>query len=692
MRYNDLSSINFQPDYRTGSNHEPQEMMKLALSQSCIYQRASGYFASSIFNLFKKETLEFAKSGGVINLMCSPVMSNEDLHQISLGYETKKLLKKKIIKDVSDIIENIDFDHQSSFLATLIHHDILNIKLIFNENGLGIFHDKSGYFKDKNHNIVSFSGSANESSNAFSGAGNFERISVYTSWEKEDRKRSESTKMYVDNLWDGKIKGLGVFNFPELAKEYLAKFTKDNLEDLDKIFGPKVNNINKPKELMPHQKLAIEKWKKSGKRGILKHATGSGKTITAIDAIRDHIQSGQPTLVLVPSKLLLEQWYTEIKQEIDGVSFLICGGGHTNWKKTSYLNQMLKSENSGDFGSVVIAINDTASSPNFREKLINLKNILLVADEVHSLGSEKNSGILNYNFGFRLGLSATPERYRDEEGTKKLFDFFGGIIPPEVSLEDALKSGRLVPYDYYPKLTYLNASEEENWVKLTKKIVNYIRFNDIDTKEKKSDKILSLMKIQRSRIAKKAYSKVSAVVNILLETYHHDEHWLVYCEDREQLGEINDALLLENINPFIYMSDMEGSPRAELEAFTKLGGVLLSIRCLDEGVDIPKISHAIIAASSQNPRQFIQRRGRVLRKSKGKLNAVIYDCIVVPLDTSHETKFDGLILSEVKRSIEFSKTARNASSAEAVLRNILIKIGNDPDSIMQEIDGDEEDE
>lgn len=524
MRLNDLSTLNFEPDYRTGSIHEPQEMMRDALSQSCLYQRASGYFASSIFNLFKKETLEFAKAGGVINLMCSPVMSYEDLKQISLGYEAKKLLTEQILKDVSNLTENIDYDNHASFLATLIHHDILNIKLIFHENGVGIFHDKTGFFEDKNQNVLSFSGSANESSNAFSGEGNFERISVYTSWEREDVKRCENTKKYVDDLWEGNIGGLGVFDFPDLAKDFLVKFTKENLEDLDKVFVPKKVKKDGPKILMPHQKLALDNWKKSGKHGILKHATGSGKTITAIDAIREQISFGHPTIVLVPSKLLLKQWHTEIKQEIGDVVFLRCGGGHTNWKKKSYLKHILKSDVSGGSGGVVLAINDTASSKQFMDQLINLNNILFVVDEVHAVGSKKNSHILDYSFGFRLGLSATPERYRDVDGTKKIFDFFGGIIPPEVSLKDALKSGRLVPYDYFPTLTYLNAEEEESWINLTKKIINYIRFNDVDIKGSKKDKILSQMLINRSRIAKKAHSKIAAVRNILTESYNTGEH------------------------------------------------------------------------------------------------------------------------------------------------------------------------
>ena len=692
MDYSNLTQIEFEDEYRTGSAHEPLEMLKRGLSGSLLYRRASGYFSSSLLSLIKKETLDFAKSGGVINLMCSPVMSSKDLDQISLGYDSKNLITKQIMEDISELAIKSEKGLEMSFLATLIHRSILDIKLIFRENGEGIYHEKVGYFRDNKNNILSFSGSANESSNAFSGAGNFERIKVFLSWKQGDQERCKSDCNFVDSLWHGHVPGLEVFDFPDVAKDFLLRFTKDNLDDLDQIFSPSTEPENKPKVLMEHQRKALKEWEKAGKRGILKHATGSGKTVTAIGAIRDQINAGRPTLILVPSKLLLEQWYDELKQEIGNVLILRCGAGHVSWKQSSNLMEMLRNSLSGQQGGIVLAINDTASSVNFLGKLINLNNILVVADEVHALGSAKNRNVMNHSFAFRLGLSATPERYRDPEGTEILFNFFGGIVKPEVTLEDALKSGRLVPYDYYPILTYLNAEEEADWVALTQKIINYLRFKDQDSKNVLTDPILSQMLINRSRIAKKAKSKVAAVVEIINQFYGDGEHWLVYCEDGTQLNEINDALISKNISPFIYVSDMEGSATGELNAFSSQSGVLLSIRCLDEGVDIPKISHAIIAASSQNPRQFIQRRGRVLRKSKDKLNAVIYDCIVAPVDTSQETKFDGLILSEATRSIEFARTARNASGAESTLRNILITLGNNPNEIMRDIDEAKEDE
>lgn len=688
MRSNNLTEINFETFYTTGSNHEPHEMMSRGFGQSILYRRASGYFSSSVLDLFKSETLDFVQAGGTINIMCSPVMSSQDLQQISLGYEAKELFANRLLKDVSDLASFSESGHEISFLATLIQKSVLNIKLVFFENGGGIFHDKSGYFKDRKNNYLSFSGSANESSNAFSGGGNFERISVFPSWNSNDYLRCQSTCQYVDDLWSGDVNGLGVFDFPDVAKEFLVQFARNDMDEFKSILAPKTKTNKKVKTLMRHQELALENWKAAGKRGILKHATGSGKTVTAISAIRDQMKAGKPTLVLVPSKLLLLQWYVEIKNELGDVLIMRCGAGHYKWRKSSNLRQMCQNSSNDQPGSIILAINDTATSVSFLDSLTNLENILIVADEVHSLGSEKNKRIFDKKFAFRLGLSATPERYRDAEGTKVLFDFFGGIVEPEVTLKDALLNGRLVPYDYYPVSSHLSAEEEDKWIVLTKKIVNYLRSRDLDFSDARSDKVVSSMLINRSRIAKKAQSKIKTVVDILSKHYKKGQHWLVYCEDGDQLQEINDELAFRNINPFIYVSNMSGSSAGELEAFSSESGILLSIRCLDEGVDIPKVSHAIIAASSQNPRQFIQRRGRVLRQYPNKNNAVLYDCIVGPADATNDMKFDGLIFSEAVRSLEFARTARNKISAISVLRNILIGIGADPVDIMNQIEGD----
>ena len=192
--------------------------------------------------------------------------------------------------------------------------------------------------------------------------------------------------------------------------------------------------------------------------------------------------------------------------------------------------------------------------------------------------------------------------------------------------------------------------------------------------------------IKRARIAKKANNKTRKVIEIVKENYKVNEFWLVYCEDEEQLEIVNNELLKLRYSPLIYTSSMDGSKEDELEAFKSLGGIMLSIRCLDEGIDIPQISHAIIAASSQNPRQFIQRRGRVLRAYPKKTMAVIFDCFVTPNNTSNIDKFSNLIRSEIKRGLEFSKTAINQKYADSTLRQILINMLISPDDFLNGLD------
>jgi superfamily II DNA or RNA helicase len=149
------------------------------------------------------------------------------------------------------------------------------------------------------------------------------------------------------------------------------------------------------------------------------------------------------------------------------------------------------------------------------------------------------------------------------------------------------------------------------------------------------------------------------------------------------------ALASVGLHPMEYHSSMCGDRQSALEWFMTVGGILVSIKCLDEGIDIPMVDHALILASSQNPRQFIQRRGRVLRKTKGKSIAVIYDAIVVPLSLEDEPDQYALLKSELLRAIEFANSALNLS-AGVELRGIAARLGFDPDTLVD--DGIEEDE
>jgi superfamily II DNA or RNA helicase len=199
-----------------------------------------------------------------------------------------------------------------------------------------------------------------------------------------------------------------------------------------------------------------------------------------------------------------------------------------------------------------------------------------------------------------------------------------------------------------------------------------------------------MLLIRRARIAKKASKKIDLARQVISRNYQDGEHWLVYCEDSDQLDRVREALKADGFSPIEYHSGMRGDRHATLDWFKMFGGLLISIRCLDEGVDIPAVSHALILASSQNPRQFIQRRGRVLRKSDGKHFAVIHDAIVLPVSLDLEPEQTSLLKSEMLRSIEFANNAVNKMAA-AELRSIATELGFDPDTVT-DVGVEEEDE
>lgn len=304
---------------------------------------------------------------------------------------------------------------------------------------------------------------------------------------------------------------------------------------------------------------------------------------------------------------------------------------------------------------------------------------MVVADEVHEIGSPENSKILSLESGPKLGLSATPIRFGDPTGTQKIFDYFGEIVDPPFTLTDAIEQGRLVEYEYHPTPLRFTAEEAEEWKNATLEIsTEFARSKRDDNGKPVVSKRLQNLLIQRSRIAKRASAKVPFAARIVDEGYVDGQSWLIYCEDQYQLNEVMNALRARGYSPCEYHTNMQGDAAASLDWFKRFGGIMVSIRCLDQGIDIPKISHAIILASSQNPRQFIQRRGRVLRVCTGKYKAVIYDAVVVPVSLEDEPSQLSLLKSEFQRSIQFSETAMNRSGANKLV-SIAIELGIDPE-------------
>lgn len=689
----DLSNIPLKSGYRTGDSDPINEFYSPCLAHSTIYKRAAGYFRSSIYLIIGSSIIDFAKKGGKIQLICSPYLDVKDIETIESAYEDRiKSESERINEDFDAMIADENRNYPSRILATLIAFKALDIKIAFRPEEQGLYHEKIGIFQDEKGNRVSFTGSSNESWSGWHSKGNFESIEVFCSWHHEsERERTLRHEQNFDLLWAGEDKHAMTVNFPEASLNHIAKSSYASFEEaernIEKLFNDHIEEEPKKKRtLMQHQSNAILSWIKNGRRGVLKHATGSGKTFTAIEASRPHISSGLPVLILVPSSLLLEQWEKELKDEFPDAAFMLAGSGNNRWKTPGKLKRFSAAITSGP--RVIIATMQTAATDDFRKALSQGEHLMVIADEVHQIGSIFNSKALLIDSGSRLGLSATPERYGDPEGTEKIFNYFGAILDPIFSLSDAVSSGRLVQYEYFPHPIHLTAEEADKWKKFTKQISFELARSNFKESKTISEKARLLI-IQRSRVAKKAHTKIRLARDVIQKNFHEGESWLIYCEDSEQLNLVKHELKDIGINAVEYHSKMDGDRAASLDWFKKFGGVLVSIKCLDEGIDIPGISHALILASSQNPRQFIQRRGRVLRTASKKSLAVIHDAIVVPLDIDLDQDQMSLLKSEIIRAIEFSDSAINKSSG-AVLREIANKMGFDSVSLL--VDGVEEEE
>jgi superfamily II DNA or RNA helicase len=674
-----LRDLHLETEYRTGQVDLVEQFYAPCLRNARAYDRAVGYFRSTVYDLFRPAVVDFVKKGGRMRVVCSPQLHKEDIEALGKGYRTREeVIGHALDREVTVLLEDELLRPRSELLATLIALNILDVKVAVRPMDYGIFHEKVGLFIDASGDVISFKGSSNETWSGWHRKGNLESIEVFCSWrEGLEAERVERHQDHFLSLWNDKIPTLAVHPFPEAVKNHLCTIAKASVYEFDE---PDTGDMmpRKKRSPLPHQRRALDDWVGNGRRGILKHATGSGKTFTALLAIKEHLSEEKPALIVVPSRLLLSQWVQEIESEIPGATVLKAGAGYRSWKKTGRLAAFTRPGTAGQ-ERVVVATMATARATEFRREVVGGDHLLLIADEVHQIGSPENSNILSVKSGSRLGLSATPERYGDHEGTERLFDYFGGIVGPVVTLSDAIHSGRLVPYQYFPHRIPLTDSESADWSAYTERIGRLI---SAASAGKDGDIVITdqvkLLLINRARIAKKAVGKIDLVGEVLKRGFSEGQRWLVYCEDQEQLNEVLTLLRSEGFPAASYHSAMEGDAKATMEWLDRFGGVIVSIRCLDEGVDIPSVSHALILASSQNPREFIQRRGRVLRNHPGKTHAIVHDAVVVPNDLGLYPEQTNLAINELARAYQFAQGAENRIAAMTIL-DVAADLGIDID-------------
>ncbi|MDR9404160.1 MAG: DNA phosphorothioation system restriction enzyme [Halothece sp. Uz-M2-17] len=425
--------------------------------------------------------------------------------------------------------------------------------------------------------------------------------------------------------------------------------------------------------LRDYQSQAVVSWFRQRGRGMLKMATGSGKTITAL-AITTELYEKiglQVLLVVCPYRHLVTQWARECEQF--SLQPLLAFTGVDSWQR-DLSNQLYHLRKGTQDFLTIITTNATLITEGFQSQLAYLpEKTLIVGDEAHHLGSPRLLASLPTQIGLRLGLSATPERYFDEMGTEAVFDYFGQTLTPEFTLADAIAQGALVPYSYYPVFVELTASEALAYAKLTKRIGWALA----DNPNWHNNETLTALLMQRSRLVGTADNKLPTLAR-LMSTRLDTSHTLFYCGDgaietashgiHRQVAAVTRLLGNElGFRVHSYTAETPINEREQLRTQLETGALqgLVAIHCLDEGVDIPAIRHAVILASTGNPRQFIQRRGRVLRPHPGKTEATIFDLIVIPPQLDRET-WDverNLLRKELKRFLEFAKLAKNSKAA-----------------------------
>lgn len=676
-----LRELHFKQAYHKPEDDIAREFYLPGLAEAHSYDRAVGYFSSAVYVLAWPSLREFVANGGKMRLICSPVLSEADSEALYEGYSARSDADQSglIAGEFRRLLSTPGTVKPARVLAALVALGVVDFKIAWVSPTAGarsrrLFHDKLGLFKDAEGDTVAFKGSMNETWAGLSLDGNLESVDVFLSWASErETERVQEEVEYFERLWEGTFPGVDIRPLPDVARsELVSAANTDNWEKLVEEIcveitaseGLAPSNASDSRTPRPHQVAALEAWKGQGRRGILEHATGSGKTFTALCAIDASLDKGEVPLVIVPSDLLLQQWSRELKDMFEprGARILVCGGGHSNWRSGDLLRQWTRASAAGA-PRLVIASLQTACSVEFLGLCSGGEHLFVVADEVHRLGAPAAQNVLSLESGPRLGLSATPERAGDPAGTEAILDYFNGIVPPPFTLGDAIASGALTPYAYHVHRVSLTEDEQDEWTKLTSEIRRlYAQCLGASGDENKPEARLKMQLIRRARIVKSAEAKVQAAVDILMRHYKKGSRWIVYCDDQTQLSAVLSEVRSQvGGGVFEYHSAMEGDRVSTLALFDQVGGIVVSIRCLDEGVDIPSVDSALILASSKNPREYVQRRGRVLRRFPGKSVANVHDVLVTPRCDPDEPPSTAIIEGEIVRAIEFGRSALNPS-------------------------------
>lgn len=695
-----FKDLDIKIKYDSDSDDILNEFYIPVLSHSSMYLRISGFFSSTSLAISAMGLEDFIKNNGKMKLICSAILSEEDYKKMKEVYATpEELIEEKFLLDLNSI-SNVFVKNNLAALGFMLANGNLEIKIAIPDDKKGMFHSKIGIMVDSFGDMISFSGSDNETANGWKY--NIEEFKVFKSWVSGQNEYFYEDFDNFENYWNNDTSKLNIIDLPEAINEELIKFAPYNSKDI-RISNdfeeeePPFEPISPQKDkiiLRDYQNEAIDNWIAAGKRGIFEMATGTGKTFTGLGCMKklkeEYEVDGSPLLIVIaaPTSHLIDQWEKDVEKF--GADYIIKAySSNSSWKKE--ISDLLLDLSIGEFNNLVILTTHiTLSKDYFRDYLSYFDvDTLLIVDEVHGIGSGNQRLALDRSlYKYRLGLSATPERWGDDEGNDEINSFFGEVVY-KFTLSDALirinpETGKtfLTPYEYYPIFVELTDEEFDNYKYYSSLIAQLYQ----DLKKSKHNKQKIIDKIQqyqfiRQKILNLAENKYSALNDLITDLNHDNKKirdLLIYCHNTKQLETVNSILNSESILRHKFTGEETIPERLSLLNHFANGDIqaLVAMKCLDEGVDVPSAKTAIIMASTSNPREYIQRRGRILRRSENKDLAVIYDMVIsfsqrqLRRLNKQEKELELRIMEkESRRYREFARDAKNYDYCFKLLDN-----------------------
>ena len=722
--------------YRPGEKYSPERFFNDGLKNSCCFDLQLGYFSSAAISVLAEGFATFISKGGIMRLVINQIVSKED----------KEAIVEGVMGDVIDCMDLSNFEelrktfdeYQEQFfkcISYLIAQGRIEIRIIKPKDKKGIAHTKSGQFRD-GETVTSFTGSANFTiSGLFN---NIEEIKIDRSDSPDmmTQNRIISQKKAFDAIMNEEQENIEYLSANELEAAVASSYHDTSIDELldvekqldrirlqrkaNKIIlsnGEGVHDDVHFEEKEPHfpyssgprkyQQQAFENWKNNGQKGLFAMATGTGKTITSLNCLLEiYKRKGYyKAIILVPTQTLVEQWYQECKKFGFGNIHLVYSK-NTHWRdeiELLHLKEDFKSFNKVNSFIIISTYSSFVRSNVFGALNSFPKNqTLLIADEAHNMGSKRILDRMErIAYLRRIGLSATPTRQFDDLGNHKINDFFGSTdgYTFEFSMREAIDTGYLCRYYYYPHLVRLNDEEMAEYLKISRQLSKFYNYNS-DSFLQSNDILMALL-LKRKRIIHKAQQKETVFEAILKERYKEKgnlKYTLVYVPEGNKPDATADIFessdMLETDDESAHLIDRYTqivcsiSKTTTVKEFTSNSAdrtkiledfasgkleVLTSMKCLDEGVDVPRSEMAIFCASTGNPRQFVQRRGRILRKHKDKYRAVIHDLIVAPWISTAEDSYKmerKMLETELKRVRDFASLSENADYTYTELEDI----------------------